>query len=54
MNAPVPVVEDLVRFLFACSKYKEFYSCIRVQIAFAIQLMLRVRVQLGEVIKSDA
>jgi integrase len=54
MNAPIPVAEDLVRFLFACDEYKEFHSHICVQMAFAIQLMSCVGVRPGEVIESDA
>jgi integrase len=53
-NAPIPVAEDLVRFLFACDEYKELHSRIRVQMAFAIQLMSCVGVRPGEVVESDA
>jgi hypothetical protein len=52
--APVAVAKDIIRFLFASDEYKHLHPCIRNQIAFAIQLMLLVSVQLGEVIKSDA
>lgn len=54
MNAPIPVAEDLVRFLFTCDEYKQFNRCIRVQMAFAIQIISCVGFRPGEIIKSDA
>ncbi|KAF1363482.1 hypothetical protein EJ07DRAFT_152290 [Lizonia empirigonia] len=52
--APIPVAADIVRFLFASDEYKQFHSRIRVQMAFAIQLMSCVGVRPGEIVESDA
>ena len=45
---------DTVRFLFPSDEYKQLHSRIRVQMAFAMQLMSCVGVRLGEVVELDA
>lgn len=48
------MAEDIIRFLFTCDEYMGLHHRLRNQMVFAIQPMLLIGVQPGEIIESDA
>jgi hypothetical protein len=52
--APIEVAKDIIKFLFACDEYQNLHSRMRIQLVFAIQLLLLTGVRPGEIIESDA
>jgi hypothetical protein len=52
--APLPVAEDLIRFLWVCDEYQFAHPRARLQLAFSIALMSFLGSRPGEFIESAA